>query len=662
MKKQILKLSALALLLSATCTSISCSNDDNPFGEEQMEDTGDLTALENIAQGNLEGAISQNITLNPLIQYNLTGIFTVTNGATLTIPAGTTIVANGSNSQENYIHIDQGAQINVEGTTAEPVVMTSANGNAGQWGGLVITGNAITTEGVNATAEVGNLSYGGTDAADDSGSIQNLVIVGSGAVITGDSQFNGLSLYAVGSETVIENIAILDGEDDGVEFFGGSANATNIYVEGAEDDAIDWTEGWNGTIDNAFIIHNSNFSTAVEADGIDGEPTINNLTAISSVGGTALQFKSISGATITGLSLTGYDTNIDIRDNAPLAGIILNGEEADITASYNATPIDLNSPEWDFIRADIGVDAFEDLPSQISSNTTLSADIVYNLTGITTVNTGATLTIPAGTTIIANGTNSQENYIHVAQGAQIDVQGEVDNEVIMTSLAGDAGSWGGLVITGNAVTTEGINAIAEVGNLSYGGTDTTDNSGSIQNLVIIGSGAIITGDSQFNGLSLYAVGSETIIENIAILNGEDDGVEFFGGSANVTNIYVEGAEDDAIDWTEGWDGTIDNAFIVHNSNFSTAVEADGINGNPTINNLTAVSTVGGTALQFKSISGATITGLSLTGYDTSVDIRDNAPLTGIQLNGADADVDTTYEGATTVDFTGVDFLVDFITE
>ena len=230
----------------------------------------------------------------------------------------------------------------------------------------------------------------------------------------------------------------------------------------------------------------------------------------------------------------------------------------------------------------------------------------------------------------------------------------------MTSENGEAGEWGGLVITGNAVTTEGIDAIAEIGNLRYGGTDATEDSGSIENLVIIGSGAIISGDSQFNGLSLYAVGSGTTIENVAILNGEDDGVEFFGGSVAVTNLYVEDAQDDAIDWTEGWNGAVTNAYILHNQDFSTAVEADGINNNPTITNLTAISSVGGTALQFKATSGATITGLSLSGYETNVDIADNAPLTGIQLNGADADLAAAYDDASLVDFAGIDFLADLV--
>ena len=87
-----------------------------------------------------------------------------------------------------------------------------------------------------------------------------------------------------------------------------------------------------------------------------------------------------------------------------------------------------------------------------------------------------------------------------------------------------------------------------------------------------------------------------------------------------------------------------------NDGFSTAIEADGDNGNPTITNFTAVSTVGGTALQFKKMSGATITGLSLTGYETSIDMKDDGPLSNVQIEGQDGDPFNGYTTPSSVDF------------
>ncbi|CAN0570531.1 unnamed protein product, partial [Laminaria digitata] len=258
-------------------------------------------------------------TLDANIIYNLNGSLSVESGAKLTIPAGTLIIANADSGTETdtYIVVKKGAQIDIQGTATAPVVMTSNNQSPGDWGGLVVLGDATTSEGVDAQAEVGGFTYGGSNNTDSSGSINYLVINYAGAQINSESQYNGLTLYAVGSETTIANIAILNGTDDGVEFFGGTVNASNFYLENNEDDAVDWTEGWNGTLTNTYVSHSvAGFSTAVEADGVDGadqanNPTLENFTAISTVDGTALQFKKTTGATITNLFLDGYVTLVD---------------------------------------------------------------------------------------------------------------------------------------------------------------------------------------------------------------------------------------------------------------------------------------------------------------------------------------------------------------
>lgn len=635
------------MLLIATFAifAASCSSDNSTPDDPFTPPTGEGTEL--------NGSLNEDMTLDPSKEYRLTGTFSVSAGATLTIPAGTKIVAEVESgaSSSTYIVVQKGGMINVQGTSGSPVVMTSSNESPGDWGGLVIAGDATTTEGTNATAEIGQIIYGGSNDIDNSGSINYLIINYAGAQINAESQFNGLSLYAVGSGTTISNVAILNGTDDGVEFFGGTVSATNFYLENNEDDAVDWTEGWNGTVTNTFVLHSkAGFSTAVEADGINGNPKLVNFTAVSSVGGTALQFKKTSGATITGLSLAGYDISVDMKDNGPLANIKIEGVDADQTKSYIATPtVDVNSFAW--VNSNTAIKTSV-LTGSITADLTLDADITYFLDQTLSIEAGAKLTIPAGTKIIADveSGNSTSTYILIQKGAEIDVQGTEAAPVIMTSTNETPGDWGGLVIAGDATTTEGTNATAEVGQISYGGTNDIDNSGSIKYLIINYAGAQINAESQFNGLTLYAVGSGTTIENVAILNGTDDGVEFFGGTVSASNLYFENNEDDAVDWTEGWNGTITNTYVLHNkAGFSTAVEADGINGNPTLTNFTAVSTVDGIALQFKKTSGATITGLSLSGYATSIDMKDNGPLANVKIEGVDADPAQTYNATATVD-------------
>ena len=336
MKRMNKSIAAFFLLLSGLILT-GCSKENDP-----IIDTPDVQNNE------LNGEISEDLTLNPSVEYKLTGSFEVLEGATLTIPAGTKIVAN--KGTDVYIAVHRNADIVINGTQAKPVIMTSVDGKAGDWGGLVILGNGISTEGVNVTAEVGGFQYGGSDNSDNSGTIQYLVLEGAGAQINADSQYNGLTLYAVGSGTSINNVAILNGADDGVEFFGGAVSVTDFYLENNEDDAVDWTEGWSGSITNVYVLHTiEGFSTAIEADGVNNNPQITNFTAVSTTGGTALQFKKESGATFDGLSLTGYDTSIDMKDNGALANVIVEKNIANPEFNYT-TPATTSQDTFNWIN------------------------------------------------------------------------------------------------------------------------------------------------------------------------------------------------------------------------------------------------------------------------------------------------------------------------
>ena len=365
MKTRTMKFSLILTIVFALFIT-SCSSDDNgpdpvetptctdgiKNGDETGVDCGGSTCEPCDATSGtvLNGAITEDVTLDPKLTYQLTGAYSVQAGATLTVPAGTKIVASADpgDETETFIVIQKGAKIDIQGTEAAPVIMTSNNGTPGDWGGLILLGDATTTAGVDATAEVSNFKYGGNNDADNSGKINYLVINYAGAQIDAESQYNGLTLYAVGSGTSISNVAVLNGTDDGVEFFGGTVSAENIYLENNEDDSVDWTEGWNGTVTNTYVLHTiAGFSTAVEADKINNNPQFINFTAISTVGGTALQFKLESGATITNLYLEGYDTNIDMANGGPLANVQIDGAAATVDADYNlGTKIDVATFNW----------------------------------------------------------------------------------------------------------------------------------------------------------------------------------------------------------------------------------------------------------------------------------------------------------------------------
>jgi hypothetical protein len=643
MKKSIFKILNIVAFCAATLTFTNCGSDEP---EIIIEET-DSEIIENLKAGIMSGNLDEDFTLNSNQIYNLNASFIVESGVKLTIPAGTRVQAlNGGTSV--YIAVLKGGQIDIQGTEASPVFMTSASGNPGDWGGLTICGDATTTAGANAEAEVGGFIYGGTNDADNSGAISYLVIEGTGAQINADSQYNGVSLYAVGTGTTINNVAIINGKDDGIEFFGGTVSVSNLFLENNADDSIDWTEGWNGTVDNAYITHTvSGFSTVFEGDKDNGNPNFNNITAVSTVGGTALQFKKESGATITGLSLTGYDVSIDMKDGGPLANVIIEGSIADPSLSYTGTAL-ITASDFNWVNSSVSITTLP-LQGNIASKVTLDPAIKYLLKSSYIVKAGGELVIPAGTKIEAQAGGTAV-YIAILKGGKIDVQGTENNPVVMSSAGSNPGDWGGLTICGDATTTAGVDAEAEVGGFIYGGTNDTDTSGSITYLVIKGTGAQINADSQYNGISLYAVGSETTIENVSVIDGKDDGIEFFGGTVSASNLYLENNADDSVDWTEGWNGTVTNTYISHTvSGFSTAFEGDKDNENPKFINLTAISSEGGTGLQFKKTSGATITNIWLEGYETNIDMKDGGSLSNVQIDGADASTTADYKTGDKVD-------------
>jgi len=139
----------LISFLMLTFVMVSCGSD------EPIAITPPLNeVLENLNNGIMEGKLSEDYTLDPTIQYSLRGAFIIENNGILTIPAGTIITAD-SGGTEVYIAVLQGGEININGNAGNPVVMSSATGSPGDWGGLTLCGNASTTAGVDASAEVG---------------------------------------------------------------------------------------------------------------------------------------------------------------------------------------------------------------------------------------------------------------------------------------------------------------------------------------------------------------------------------------------------------------------------------------------------------------------------------------------------------------------------
>ncbi|TPH14219.1 hypothetical protein [Litorilituus lipolyticus] len=254
----------------------------------------------------ISGTITSDLTLTANNLYALSGPVFVgedkANSATLTIEAGTTIFGR---SGGDYLVVSRDSKIEANGSQSAPITFTSSEDitgeetTAGQWGGIVLLGNAKSnkcpTDGSDCALQVEGVEegavFGGTDDSDSSGTLRYVVVKHAGYEIAPDNELNGITFGAVGSGTKVEYIQVHENADDGVEFFGGTVNAKYLVLTGNRDDSVDWDNGYRGNIQYVLVKHDANdgeANRAIEADN-DGSspakepqsnPTIANMTII----------------------------------------------------------------------------------------------------------------------------------------------------------------------------------------------------------------------------------------------------------------------------------------------------------------------------------------------------------------------------------------------
>lgn len=329
------------------------------------------------------------------------------------------------------------------------------------------------------------------------------------------------------------------------------------------------------------------------------------------------------------------------------------------------------------------VNAAEVIVSEnIDTSTTWTNDNVYRLTQQIFVMPGATLTIEPGT-VIASETGVGGS-LAVARGARIYVNGTELRPVIMTSTSdvetwdpdpahpagGDpktgtwreaVNEWGNLTIMGNGLisashfdgsplevtldddgepggsTTTRINTKVPDGmnmkqmeglvadfpgdpKVLYGGANDNDNSGSISYLSIRYGGRVIGLGNELNGLSLGAVGRETDIHHVEIMNNVDDGIEIWGGTVQLKYVNIWNVGDDSFDIDQGWRGKAQFGLIVQG--FSTdADQGSGVGDN-------CIETDGAEDSDAQPVTTATVYNFTVIGQPVDGDggtaWRDNA--------------------------------------
>ena len=278
--------------------------------------------------------------------YILDGYVFVNSGQVLTIEAGTVIKgAAGSGVDASALIVAKGGQIYANGTATNPIIMTyeadPLDGSVsydtrGQWGGLIVLGDASTNFGGPAQVEGipsdnDRAVYGGSNDADNSGIITYVSVRHGGTELGAANEINGITLAGVGSGTTINNVEVVSNLDDGIEFFGGTVSVSNAIVAFCGDDSFDWDQGYRGAANSNWLAIQDQpggvGDRGGELDGDDSDdgnvsadempfstPTVNGWTIVGVGGNQGLLFRNGSGGNVSNGLITNVAEGIEIED------------------------------------------------------------------------------------------------------------------------------------------------------------------------------------------------------------------------------------------------------------------------------------------------------------------------------------------------------------
>jgi hypothetical protein len=209
------------------------------------------------------------------------------NQSTITIEPGTTLIGGGGSA--DYLYVSPGSKIFANGRPWAPIVLTSdqdgfipgTSPSPGDVGGLVVSGNAPCNAAPDAPFECfsefdQSQRFGGDDPYDSSGEISYFQVRYAGIEFQPDAEVNSFTMQGVGSGTRVHHLQAYRGQDDGIEFFGGTVNVKHMVVTEGGDDPVDWDLGYSGKLQYGLVVHGDGFG---EDHGIEGASNPDDLDA-----------------------------------------------------------------------------------------------------------------------------------------------------------------------------------------------------------------------------------------------------------------------------------------------------------------------------------------------------------------------------------------------
>jgi hypothetical protein len=279
------------------------------------------------AQVIVSGDISTNTTWTKNNTYLLSGFVYVTDGATLTIEAGTTI--KGDKATKGALIVSRGGKLNANGTASEPIVFTSneAAPSYGDWGGIILLGKAQTNQVYSGTTGLGLIEggldpvkglYGGGDLAggavntDNSGTLRYVRIEYPGIAFQPNNEINGLTFGAVGSGTTVDYVQVSYAGDDSFEWFGGTVNAKHLIAYRGLDDDFDTDNGFVGNIQFALSVRDPQVA---DVSGSNGWEADNNASGDATAPKSKATFSNVTILGPTGTVNANYKRAAHLRRN-----------------------------------------------------------------------------------------------------------------------------------------------------------------------------------------------------------------------------------------------------------------------------------------------------------------------------------------------------------
>ena len=207
--------------------------------------------------------------------YLMKGWIYVGTGSVLTIEPGTVI--KGDKDTQAALIVEPGGKLIAEGTKDAPIVFTSEQPKGqrkpGDWGGLIICGNAKNNQGVlNQQIEGGpRTKHGGNDDADNSGILRYVRVEFAGYPFQKDKEINGITFGSVGSGTTIDHLQVSYSNDDSYEWFGGNVNCKYLVAYNGWDDEFDTDNGFSGKVQYCLSIRDPRIADTSQSNGFESD-------------------------------------------------------------------------------------------------------------------------------------------------------------------------------------------------------------------------------------------------------------------------------------------------------------------------------------------------------------------------------------------------------